>query len=192
MQVLNRRAATFTLVTCWALVLVNLTDVLNAQPIPAKEMSLDFHVTGIHIDRDGKHAIAWGKKIDKNANRRGGFSETSLSDEVAVINLETQKVMTQQSLAAGIQSAMIQKPYAFLTPKSGNVLYRFDAMTLGKSKRMFLKDKGMGLTPFTKQRIGVVSGDHNYTYQVIDPSTMKPTQTIPISCLLYTSDAADE
>ena len=180
MQVLTRRAATFILVTCLALILINSTEVLNAQSLPAKEMSLDFHVTGFHVDRDGKHAIAWGKKIDKNADGRRSFSQTSLSDEVAVIDLETQKVMTQQSLAAGIQSAMIQKPYAFLTPKSGNVLYRFDAMTLGKSKRLFLKNKGIGLAPFTKQQIGVVSGDHNYTYQVIDPSTMKPTQTIPI------------
>ena len=180
MQVLTRRVARFTLVICCALVLVSLTDVLNAQPLPAKEISLDFHVIGFHIDRDGKHAIAWGKKIEKNAGGRRNFGQASLSDEVAVIDLEAQKVMTQQSLAAGIQSAMIQKPYAFLTPKSGNVLYRFDAMTLGKSKRMFLKNKGLGLTPFTKQQIGVVSGDHNHTYQVIDPDTMKPTQTFQI------------
>ena len=65
MQVLTRRVATFTLVTCCALILVSLTDVLNAQPLPAEEISLDFHVIGFHIDRDGKHAIAWGKKIEK-------------------------------------------------------------------------------------------------------------------------------
>lgn len=86
-------------------------------------------------------------------------------------------MITQKTLSAGVQTAIIQKPYSYLTPKSGNVLYRFDALTLGKSKRMFLKHKTRSLTPFTKQQIGVVYGS---TYQVIDTTRMKPSQSIVV------------
>lgn len=167
----------FNLLACFALLLSCQRDVLNAQPVGAKEMKLDFQATGIHVDRDGKHAIAWGKKTANSTNRGGNIGQGSLSDQVAVIDLEALKVITQKTLSAGVETAIIQKPYSYLTPKSGNVLYRFDALTLGKSKRMFLKHKTRSLTPFTKQQIGVVYGS---TYQVIDTTRMKPSQSIVV------------
>ncbi len=144
--------------------------------VKATKMELNFSIAGIDVDKDGKYAIAWGKKIIKGRNGRIQ-SQDSGSDEVAILDLVSQKVVIQKPLATGVQSAIIQQPYAFLVPRSGNVLFRFDAKTLGSSKRMFLKDKCIGVTTFVKNQICTICGSHNYTLNVIDPETMKSTKT---------------
>ena len=146
-------------------------DVTIDLNVKATKMKLNFNITGVHVDDQGKYAIAWGKKIPKNLNM--GRSQTSSSDEVAIFDLESQEVIVQKPLAAGVQSAVIQQPYVFLLPKTGNVLFRFDAKTLGGSKRMFLKDKCVGVITFVKNQIGTISGDHSYTLNLVDPETMK-------------------
>ncbi len=143
--------------------------------VKATKMELNFNVAGIDVDHDGKYAIVWGKKIVKDRNGRSQIQDSS-SDEVAILDLVSQKVVIQKPLAAGVQSAIVQQPYAFLVPRSGNVLFRFDAKTLGSSKRMFLKDKCQGVTTFVKNQICTISGNHNYTLNVIDPETMKSAE----------------
>lgn len=147
--------------------------------VKAAKMELNFNVTGIHLDQKGEYAIAWGKKIVKPKNGRGSSSHSSNSgsDEVAILDLKSQTVVVQKPLAAGVQSAIIQQPYAFLVPKSGNVLFRFSSKTLGDSKRMFLKDKCVGVSTFTKNQVCTITGDHNYVMTLVDPETMKSTGT---------------
>lgn len=141
--------------------------------IESSKLELGFQVAGLHLDDDGKYAIAWGKKINKDSRGRGGFQQQSASDEVAILDLESQSIVVQKPLAAGVQSAVIQMPYAFVIPKSGNVLFRLDTQTLESRKRMFLKEKSIAIFPYVKEQIGVVSGDHNRVLNLIDPETLK-------------------
>ena len=139
-------------------------------------LELDFNISGLHVDREGKYAIAWGPKIPKDrSGRRTRSASEPGSDEVAVLDLETKKVVVQRPLAAGVRTALIQSPYVFLMPKEGNVIFRFDRDSLDNSKRMFLKDKGVGLVPYFSKTIGVMVGDHNITLEKIDPESMKST-----------------
>ena len=150
------------------------TDEFNIEfRVKSDRMELDFLVAGFHVDRDGKYAIAWGPKNIQGQRVRHSFEPGA--DEVAVLNLESKKVVVQRPLAAGVRRAVIQSPYVFLMPKEGNVFFRFDRDSLDNSKRMFLKDKGIGLVPYFSNSIGVMVGDHTLTLEKVDPETMKST-----------------
>ena len=146
--------------------------------VSVNKLILDFQVAGIHVDTDGKHAIAWGPKLDQNSFQRQSARHGTGPTQVAVLDLENQKVIVQQKLAAGVASAVIQKPYAFLTPRSGNVMYRFDALTLGDSKRISLEGKPWSIVPFANKQVGVVL-QGRYEMSVVDPTSMKPTKSLP-------------
>jgi len=144
--------------------------------VKATKMELDFKITSMDVDRQGKYAIAWGPKLtQENRNRHSGSAGP---DEVAVIDLESQTVIVQKPLAAGVSSALIQYPHALLVPRAGNVLFRLNAKTFGDSKRLFLKNNSRRLLHYMNKQIAVVSQDHNMTLNLVDPETMKSTGTM--------------
>ena len=149
--------------------------------VKSEKTELDFNVVGMDVEEQGKFAIAWGKKIPKGRQQGlQGRPSDSPSDEVAVIDLATNKVVIQKTLSAGIKSAIIQGPYVFLMPRSGNVLYRMDLKSLEGSKRVFLKEAGISVFPFPGGQIAYTIGSSNKTLTVVDSETLKTIQTMVI------------
>ncbi len=138
------------------------------------ELTLDFQVIGMHVGPDQKQAIAWGPKIKKGADMGFSKSHNHGPDEVAILDLESQKVVAQKSFSTGVQSAIMGKRYIYLLTKPGNLLQQFGATTLKKRKRTFLKENGSYVVPFTDEQIGVCSTQTGYPkIQLVNSSTMK-------------------
>ena len=145
--------------------------------VAGPKLELDFAITSMNVERSGKYAVVWGQKIVKDRNGRvvSGRNGTGTS-EIAVVDLQTQKVVTQKPFAAGVLTAMMQYPYVMVASRSSNIVYRYDAETLTDSKRMFLKQTCKSIVAMPKNQVGVVTGDHNFLVNVVDPETMKSTQ----------------
>ena len=149
--------------------------------VAGPKLELNIDITSMDVDRNGKYAVVWGRRILRNKNGSVTLGDSNaVTNEIAVIDLQTQKVLAQKPLAAGVSTAMIQYPYVILAPKSGNIIYRFDAETLEDRKRMFLKQKCVAIVPMPKRQVGVATGQHNFLIKVIDPQTMKDTDSVPI------------
>ena len=150
--------------------------------VAGPKLELDFDITSMHVNRDGKYAVVWGRKIvKKNGSSTARVAETT-TDEVAVINLQNQEVVAQQSMSAGVLTASMQYPYVMVAASSSNIIYRLDAETLSLSdgKRMFIKNKCAAIVPMPKKKVGVITGDHNFLINVIDPETMESTKKTQI------------
>ena len=143
--------------------------------VTGDKLTLNFNVASMDVDRDGKYAIAWGPKIltDKNRNR-DHVNNSRGPVEVALIDLENQKVVAQKAFSTGVKSAIVRKPYVFLLPMTGSVISRLDATTLEQDKRLYLKHDGSLLAPYVENQIAIFLNDHHGA-EFVDMKSMKFT-----------------
>ena len=143
--------------------------------VTGDKLTLNFNVASMDVDRDGKYAIAWGPKILTDENRIQDHIHNSRGPvEVALIDLENQKVVAQKAFSTGVKSAIFQKPYVFLLPMTGSVISRLDATTLEQDKRLYLKHDGNLLVPYVENQIAVFLNDHHGA-ELVDMKSMKFT-----------------
>jgi hypothetical protein len=143
--------------------------------VPSVEVG--FAIRDVAIDGEGKIAVAWGPhglpQQQRPPIRELGGGETPM--DFAVIDLAGLKVLSTQSLTTAIQLLAVDDKYIYLTPTSGNLLYRLDRNDLSKRTRVFLPARPTRLVATPDKHVAVLlHGDHSEgTMDVFDRETLQ-------------------
>ena len=108
------------------------TDNEEIAELQGEALELDFLIEDGQFSFDGTRAVVWGQKIETIAGSTNGAG----TEKIAVVDLTNMKVISQQNYGARVRSAAINNDYVFVSPKTGNLVYRYDH-EFKKNKRLF-------------------------------------------------------
>ena len=108
------------------------TDNQKVAELQGEALELDFVIENGQFSFDGTRAVVWGQKIETIAGSKDGAG----TEKIAVVDLANMKVISQQNYGARVRSAAINNDYVFVSPKTGNLVYRYD-YDFRKNKRLF-------------------------------------------------------
>ena len=94
---------------------------------------------------------------------------------MAVIDLETRKVLLKKTFVDGVKSAMIQGSNVYLIPEDGTVLHRLDRESLESSNRIFLQKErvpegGRAVFPYPGGHVAYAIGNE---LRIVDSETLQ-------------------
>lgn len=140
------------------------------------KVDLEFNVKTMDLSADGRYLIAWGLAPGQESRDPAHPG----SDDVAIIDLKTLKIITRKTLPQGIRCATIDEKYVYLSPNSGNLFYRLDH-SLGGGERQFLQSAPQQLTKLSPNRLAVVGEQ----LQVFDTDTMQSVSSKQINSHIH-------
>ena len=108
------------------------TDNEEITELQGEALELDFVIEDGQFSFDGTRAVVWGQKIETIVGSKNGAG----TEKIAVVDLTDMKVISQQNYGARVRSAAINNDYVFVSPKTGNLVYRYDH-DFKKNKRLF-------------------------------------------------------
>ena len=95
-------------------------------------VKFDFQPISMSVSKSGRFAVVWGAKTSPNR------PSMQANMEMALVDLEAQKIITQNSFGQGLRGAAVDDQYVFYLPRSGNVIMRTDHK-LENKKRQFVQ-----------------------------------------------------